>query len=226
MDAEVDLTAASREDLLAIIADLQRRVEELEARLAGGGRPRGMPGNKPGRGHGRWGDTSKPRKPRSRGFGRRRMEPTDHVEHALDICPDCGTSLTGGWVHRTREVIEIPAMPVQVTQHVVVARTCRVCREAAGAEAGAGRRGGGPSAVGYQSCESGGNAQGACQAADRHDPVVPADGSRIGPERRGDSGDDPPCGRGGAASGGRYGGPHPRQPGGLRRRDGAGARTV
>ncbi len=75
------------------------------------------------------GDTSKPRKPRSRGFGRRRMEPTDHVEHALDICPDCGTSLTGGWVHRTREVIEIPAMPVQVTQHVVVARTCRVCRK-------------------------------------------------------------------------------------------------
>ena len=52
VDAEADLRAASREELLGIIArqqgliaELQRRVKELEGRLIGGGRPRGMPGN-------------------------------------------------------------------------------------------------------------------------------------------------------------------------------------
>ena len=36
--------------------------------------------------------------------------------------------LTGGWVQRTREVIELPVVPVQVTEHVFIARTCPVCR--------------------------------------------------------------------------------------------------
>ena len=132
MTAEVDLNSASREDLLAIIAELQatvaglrRRVEELEGN-ARTGRPRGMPGNRPGPGRQSKVD-DKPRKHRSQGFGRLRTEPTDHVEHALGICPDCGTHLEGGWTHRTREVIEIPAMPVRVTEHVVIARTCPKC---------------------------------------------------------------------------------------------------
>ena len=56
------------------------------------------------------------------------MEPTDRLEHAVDICPDCGTGLSGGWTHRTREVIEIPVSAVQVTEHVVTARHCPVCR--------------------------------------------------------------------------------------------------
>ena len=43
--------------------------------------------------------------------------------------PDCGTHLTGGWTQRTREVIELPVAPVQVTEHVYIARTCpaRTC---------------------------------------------------------------------------------------------------
>ncbi len=162
MDAEVDLRAASRAGLLAIIAEqksvidrqqilnseqqavigkqqaliaeqqalvaeLQRRLEELESRLGGGGRSRGMPGNKPGP-HPRSAGDKKPRKRRSQGFGRRRMEPTDRVEHAVETCPDCGTHLVGGWVHRTREVIEIPESALRVTEHVVIARRCAVCR--------------------------------------------------------------------------------------------------
>ena len=47
MEAEVDLQSASRETLLAVIAELRRRVEELEALLSSRGTTAGMPGNKP-----------------------------------------------------------------------------------------------------------------------------------------------------------------------------------
>ena len=47
MDNEVDLRTASRETLLEVIAELQRQVKELEARLGTGGPSAGMPGNKP-----------------------------------------------------------------------------------------------------------------------------------------------------------------------------------
>ncbi len=110
----------------ALIAELQRRVEELEGRLTGGRRPRGMPGNKIVARRGGRGD-SKPRKPQDLGFGRLRMEPTDRVEHVLEACPDCGTHLEGGWTHRTREVIDIPESAARVTEHVVIARNCPVC---------------------------------------------------------------------------------------------------
>ena len=43
-------------------------------------------------------------------------------------CPDCGTQLSGGWTHRTREVIELPQVPAEVTEHVYVARICPGCR--------------------------------------------------------------------------------------------------
>ena len=46
----------------------------------------------------------------------------------MESCPDCGTHRTGGWVQRTREVIELPVVPVQVTEHVCIARTCPACR--------------------------------------------------------------------------------------------------
>ena len=68
------------------------------------------------------------RKPRPHGFPRRRMAPTHRVEHAVGSCPDCGTSLSGGWTHRTREVIDLPRVPAQVTEHVFIARVCPRCR--------------------------------------------------------------------------------------------------
>ena len=46
----------------------------------------------------------------------------------MESCPDCGTHLTGGWTQRTREVIELPVVPVQVTEQVCIARTCPACR--------------------------------------------------------------------------------------------------
>ena len=71
----------------------------------------------------------KPRKKRPHGFARTRMEPTRRVVHAPESCPECHTTLSGGWVQRTREVIEIPAALVEVTEHVFMARTCPLCRK-------------------------------------------------------------------------------------------------
>ncbi len=68
-----------------------------------------------------------PRKPRFKGFARQRAIPTHWVEHVLESCPECGTGLAGGWGQRTREVIDLPLVPVQVTEHVFIARTCPVC---------------------------------------------------------------------------------------------------
>jgi len=50
------------------------------------------------------------------------------VEHAVEVCPDCGIHLAGGWVQRTREVMEILVAPVEVTEHVFITRVCPVCR--------------------------------------------------------------------------------------------------
>ena len=69
-----------------------------------------------------------PRKQRRHGFARRRMTPTRQVEHVVERCPDCGTQLSGGWTQRTREVIELPQVPAEVTEHVYIARNCPACR--------------------------------------------------------------------------------------------------
>ncbi len=56
------------------------------------------------------------------------MTPTHRVEHVVEDCPDCGTPLSGGWTQRTREVIDLPQVPVQVTEHAYIARTCPQCQ--------------------------------------------------------------------------------------------------
>ena len=148
MDTELDLNTASRQALLAlsarqqaanlelqttileqqaVIARLQRRIEVLEGKAKPGG-PRGMPGIKPPSGQ-RPPRKEGPRKPRPHGFARRRMMPTHRVEHALESCPECGTGLSGGWVQRTREVIDVPVVPVAVTEHRYLARTCPICQQ-------------------------------------------------------------------------------------------------
>ena len=108
MDTEGDLSTASREALLDIIAQqqiviaqLQRRIEVLEGKAKPGG-PTGMPGNKPKSGQPSR-EKKGSRKARLRGFARQRMTPTHRVEHVLETCPDCGTGLAGGWVQRSRE---------------------------------------------------------------------------------------------------------------------------
>ncbi len=70
-----------------------------------------------------------PSKQRRHGFARPRLTPTHRVEHVVENCPDCGTQLSGGWIQLTREVIELPLVPAQVTEHVYIARTCPVCQQ-------------------------------------------------------------------------------------------------
>ena len=86
-----------------------------------------MPGIKPKSGQGRPEDKGS-RKPRPHGFARQRMTPTHRVEHVLESCSECGSGLAGGWVQRTREVIDIPVVPFQVTEQVFIARICPVCQ--------------------------------------------------------------------------------------------------
>ncbi len=127
----MNLETASREELLAVIASqaatiaaLEARVRELEGRL-GGGTPRGMPGLKPQQ---RPEGPPRPRKRRAQGYARRRSAPTQQVVHALAHCPACGCALVGGTRQRRREVLEVRPTPVEVIEHVYLARQCPQCR--------------------------------------------------------------------------------------------------
>src|SRR5918992_2042203 len=112
------------------VADQQVTIGRLEARLrdleAGGGKGgRGeMPGHKPSEAEP---DPARKRKPRARGYGRRRGEPTDVVVHALAQCPGCGTALAGGTPEWSRQVLEGEPSPVQVVEHVFIERACPAC---------------------------------------------------------------------------------------------------
>ena len=133
MDREIDLKTADRDVLIAIIVRqqaiierLEKRIDQLEGRAKPGG-SRGMPGLKP-KASRKPAQPTAPRKSRPHGFARTRMTPTQRVEHAVAQCPDCGTRLSGGWVQRTREVIDVPPVPAEVSEHVYIARTCPACR--------------------------------------------------------------------------------------------------
>ena len=134
METEIDLRTADRDTLTAviirqqaIIESLEKRVAQLEGRAKSKGSGR-MPGLKPKAGGKAEQRPRKPRKRRPQGFARTRMTPTQRVEHVLEQCPDCGTQLSGGWTHHTREVIDLPQVPVEVTEHAYIARTCPGCR--------------------------------------------------------------------------------------------------
>ena len=133
MEAGSDLRTAERDALIAIIIrqqgiieSLEKRIAQLEGRAESKGEGR-MPGLKP-KADGKADQPRKPRKRRPQGFGRTRMTPTQRVEHVLEQGPDCGTQLSGGSTHHTREVIDLPQVPVEVTEHAYIARTCPGCR--------------------------------------------------------------------------------------------------
>ena len=86
-----------------------------------------MPGLKP-KAEGKPAQPQKPRKRRPHGFARTRLTPTQRVEQVMEQCPDCGTQLSGGWTQRTREVIDLPRVPVEVAERVYIARTCPQCQ--------------------------------------------------------------------------------------------------
>lgn len=115
------LTAAQAQN-----AALASRVVALEADLAAE-RTKTPPWVKPHRP--RREDASAPRKKRAQNFARQREAPTEYVRHAVDACPDCGCALRGGWVHRRRQVLDIPVVPVRVIEHEIIARRCPLCNK-------------------------------------------------------------------------------------------------
>jgi len=134
MEKNFDLPAASHEQLLALIAEqqaviqeLQRRIAALEEQLRPGGRGGAMPGTKPPTTRRK--ERKEQRKLRPYGFARRRMTPTETVDHVVEHCSDCGTRLQGGWVQRTREVLEVPVTPLRVVEQRFLARDCPMGRK-------------------------------------------------------------------------------------------------
>lgn len=103
---------------------LEKENEELRSKLGGGSgtAPAWVKANRSER-------RKKDRKKRQQSFTRRRETPTEIVEHAVEICPDCGRRLSGETVHHSRQVIEIPDAPVRIIEHRAIARYCGVCRK-------------------------------------------------------------------------------------------------
>lgn len=82
-----------------------------------------------------WFKPSKPdppakiKKQRKDAFVRPRETPTQEIVYACSHCPDCGRTLAGGSEYSRRQVIELPEIKVQITDHVLVSRYCGVCQK-------------------------------------------------------------------------------------------------
>lgn len=136
--SDTELLQLPREDLLRLVRDLQQvtteqralivRLQEELARLRGGKPPADAPREPPEFVKAnRAPREKKPRKPRGRGFARRRETPTKTIEHRPETCSICGRELSEGWVHDTRQIIEIPRVRVQIIEHQFRGARCGVC---------------------------------------------------------------------------------------------------
>jgi uncharacterized coiled-coil protein SlyX len=113
-------------ELNATIARQAERIAELEeevARLRGGGsctqlsvRP-SVPKT-----------AKQARKKRKHSFARGSLEATQVVYHAVERCPDCGRMLGGGHIKWRHQVVELPRVRIEVTDHLFVERRCGVCK--------------------------------------------------------------------------------------------------
>jgi transposase len=145
----MDLQTATREELIQRIVELSELVARLRAQIATLEKCRAGVGDEPEQAQGAPGDSppawvkpsrpkreGQPRKKRSRGYGRKRSKATRQEVHALAACRKCGCTLRGGSVKRTREVLHIPLVRVEVIEHVFIERQCPQCgqRQTPGAE--------------------------------------------------------------------------------------------
>lgn len=131
----MDFTTAPRSELIRTIYALQDRVQALEAQLAElrsrikdqGPKEKEplpswvKPNVKKKRNHAR--------KHRGQGFARKLDTPTKQVFHSFDVCPHCEGELGKPSVSYTRQTIDIPPTPVEVTEHVVCKRWCFQCKK-------------------------------------------------------------------------------------------------
>jgi transposase len=61
--------------------------------------------------------------------GRRRLDRANRWEtHAAEHCPRCGEPLSGGWIARRVQVIDLPPLaPLEITEHRILRRQCPRC---------------------------------------------------------------------------------------------------
>ena len=133
------LDPLSHEELVGLVLRLQAQVSALAEenaalraeieRLKGGadGPPSFVKLSRPKPPEGSEGKS--PRKKRLMGYGRGRETPTREEEHKLSQCPDCGGPVSRGHEKRRRQVIEVPASPVEVVDHVIFGHWCGFCNK-------------------------------------------------------------------------------------------------
>lgn len=109
------------------LAALRQENELLRAQLRGKGPGAGLPPfvkpNRPAKPAGK----KSRRKKRTESFVRRRETPTRWVEHRLEHCPECGGDLSRQAEHRTRQVVDIAFVPVDITEHILYRGYCPAC---------------------------------------------------------------------------------------------------
>ncbi len=127
-----DLTALPQAELIRIIYEqydhiqaLERQIAELRAQLDKQGPPK-PPLWVKANVHSQ---PKRDRKKRSHGYARTCDTPTKQVYNTYQVCPDCGGTLGTGSVGYTRQIIELPQAPVEITEHIVVKRYCAACRK-------------------------------------------------------------------------------------------------
>ena len=129
LDARLEQALALIAQQQAHIAQLEARIRDLEQQLEQRDRndpSQRMPGLKPAATPRR--RKSGPRKRRAHGFSRRECPtPTEQVVHAAAVCPRCATPLSGGTERWRKEVLELPAAPVRIIQHLYLERRCPTC---------------------------------------------------------------------------------------------------
>lgn len=131
-----DLSALSKGELITIILSQAREIEilkekiiELQEKLGqkdeGGGlskvTPSWVKANVQKKRSGK-------RKPREQGFSRKLDIPTRRVFHGFECCPHCHGTLGKPSVAYSRQIIDIPPVEVEVTEHIVFKRYCFSCK--------------------------------------------------------------------------------------------------
>ena len=137
----------------------------------------------------------------------------------MENCPDCGAHLSGGWIQRTREVIELPVVPAQVTEHVYLARTCPACRRRCTPPAELGGVVLGQQRLGVNLLSLIATLREEGRLPIRSVQCVSGHRASVAPQRGGHRERHPSHGAAGPTGSGRDPGPHQRQPSGPRRRN-------
>ena len=112
-------------ELKSTVASGAQRIRELEeevARLRGAGSSAGLcirPSVPK--------EEKRPRKKRKGSFARVTLPATQVVYHVVEDCPECGRKLADGHVKWRHQVMELPQVEVEVTDHLFVERYCGVC---------------------------------------------------------------------------------------------------